>query len=591
MIRLVLVMLHSGRSAERVPLGAGCLASALRSDPRTSGKVEVLILEEDATIDPRKFCDTLLALKPDAAGFSLYAWNRKTASAVARIMGKAEPGIVRIAGGPDAAALDRFAAGGQRQDFDVVIPGEGEEGIILAMTGILEGKELLRLQPAVSRDRLTGFPSSPWLDGTLDPAAYDGCVLWELARGCSYACAYCYESRGARSVRTISDERAEAELSLFVSRGVTQIYVLDPTFNLDAARAKRLLALFRKIAPDIHYHLELRAELVDKAQAALLGSLNCSLQIGLQSVTPAALAAVNRSLEPGKFASRLRLLDEHGVSYGLDLIYALPRDSLEGFKKSLDYALDLSPNNLDVFPLAILPGTELALRAEEYGMDFEPEPPYRVLATPEFPAPDIGRAAVLAGAVETLYNQGRAVGWFGQVCGALELRPSTLLAAWAARSAKPFSRHAPAATGRLKDTFPPRQSRPESAPPNSRGRPQRPGMMAIFDFLQAQFESRGKSHLWPAVSGILRFHEAWALAMTEGLSSTLELAYDPDYLLGPLALDLEVFVARISPSNTAIAVGAGSRGIEVRKIRTSPGMKSSTGGKSSPGKGFRTGSS
>ena len=55
--------------------------------------------------------------------------------------------------------------------------------------------------------------SSPYLDGTLDPAEYGG-ALWELARGCPFKCSYCYESKGEKKIQYFPMERIEKELEL-----------------------------------------------------------------------------------------------------------------------------------------------------------------------------------------------------------------------------------------------------------------------------------------------------------------------------------------------------------------------------------------
>ena len=40
--------------------------------------------------------------------------------------------------------------------------------------------------------------TSPYLSGVLNPQDYQGGALWELARGCPFKCAYCYESKGEK---------------------------------------------------------------------------------------------------------------------------------------------------------------------------------------------------------------------------------------------------------------------------------------------------------------------------------------------------------------------------------------------------------
>ncbi|HBT84210.1 MAG TPA: B12-binding domain-containing radical SAM protein, partial [Desulfuromonas sp.] len=203
--------------------------------------------------------------------------------------------------------------------------------------------------------------------------------------------------------------------------------VLDSTFNQDGARAKRLLRRLKEKAPRVHCHFEIRHELLDAEQVRLFAALPCSLQIGLQSASPSVLRQVGRTLDRDTFRSKVGLLNAAGVTFGFDLIAGLPGDSLTEFRASLDFALALYPNQLDIFPLAVLPGTALAARAAELQLRHLPNPPYTLLATPTFPEEDLATARRLATACDIFYSRGRAVAWFNAIVAALNLTPAALL--------------------------------------------------------------------------------------------------------------------------------------------------------------------
>jgi Coproporphyrinogen III oxidase and related Fe-S oxidoreductases len=114
-------------------------------------------------------------------------------------------------------------------------------------------------------------------------------------------------------VRRFSLERIEAELKLFVRRGVTQVFVLDSTFNQDIKRAKTILKMIRRIAPDIHFHFEVRSEFIDPEMAQLFADIVCSLQIGLQSADPDVLKQVGRNFRRDDFSRKISLLNESGA--------------------------------------------------------------------------------------------------------------------------------------------------------------------------------------------------------------------------------------------------------------------------------------
>ena len=181
-------------------------------------------------------------------------------------------------------------------------------------------------------------------------------ALWELARGCPYSCAYCYESKGEKKVRTIPLGRLEKELERFVERGTERVFVLDPTYNASRDRALSLLRLIEKKAGEIHFNFEVRAELLDRELVDAFSRIPCSLQIGLQSTNPEALALVNRPVDLKQFSKKIMLLNDAGIVFGIDLMYGLPGDTLSSFRSSVDYAVSLYPEQPRDFPARRLAG-------------------------------------------------------------------------------------------------------------------------------------------------------------------------------------------------------------------------------------------
>jgi len=427
-VRLVLVALHLERGPRAVPLGPAMLASALRR--RFGGGLEVGILDLFLDGDPEACADRILASEPGYVGFSMYVWNRPLALAIARILKARAPGLVLFAGGSEATADFE----GVRADpaFSFVLPGEGEELIVAAMELLGQGvaPEALQalLRPGPVRDLAS--LSSPFLDGTLDPARYSG-QLWELSRGCPFTCDFCFESRGGAGTRRVPLARVEAELALFEAAQVSQVFVLDPTFNYNRKAAKDILRLIQRTAPGIHFFFEIRSEFLDRELARLFASVKCTLQIGLQSSSPSVLRNIGRTMDPEDFQEKILLLHQAGATYGFDLIYGLPGDDLAGFLASLDFALALAPNHLDLFLLSVLPGTRLRETAEGFGLAHETRDPYRVLGSPTFSPEDLARAGRVAHAADLFYNQGKAVPWFAMVLSALEEPPSAFFSAFA----------------------------------------------------------------------------------------------------------------------------------------------------------------
>jgi Radical SAM superfamily/B12 binding domain len=492
-MRLVLAAIHLEASPRAVPLGPAMLASALkRAHPEAvQTRVLDLFLKQSAA----DCADQILASNPDGVGFSLYVWNRALGREIAGILRARKPSLLLFAGGAEASAdpAGMLAEGW----LDLVLPGEGEEILVAVVGALLRGDPLeavrRTIRPGLVQD--LGSLPSPYLDGTLDPSAYTG-MLWELSRGCPFRCDFCFESRGTAGTRRVPMDRVKAELRHFEACSVSQVFVLDPTFNFDQRQAKAILRLIAAEAPAIHFFFELRSEFIDTELAELFASLRCTLQIGLQSADDAVLRRISRTIDPEDFEAKVLLLHEAGATYGFDLIYGLPGDTLTGFCASLDFTFSLAPNHVDIFPLSVLPGTRLQDTAPGLGLQHLPEVPYTVLASPTFSAADMAAAARLAAACDRMYNQGRAVPWFALVLEALPLSPSELFERFAAFQAD----HSEADTTALQVAF---------FDHCFHGRAEGPvaaDLVTYFGRSGALLEAPGEDHPAPAPSCLASFH-------------------------------------------------------------------------------------
>jgi radical SAM superfamily enzyme YgiQ (UPF0313 family) len=435
-VRVVLTAIHPSPSPQAVPLANAFLKAYLATDKELSATVSVTLCDFFLDRSAPECATAILAENPAAVGFSLYVWNRDLCLEVAAVLRRSKPGLTLFAGGPEATAAAEGILANSPLDF--IITGEGEVTFLEAMKGVMNGASLagtkgiatcstgsfinLPRKPVESLDLLP----SPYLGGFLDLSEPCG-VLWQLSRGCDFACDFCFDHQGGRGVRRFSLERLAEELKFFARHMVPQVFVLDSTFNHDVKRAKQILRLIKKIAPHIHFHFEVRSEFIDKEMARLFAQITCSLQVGLQSADPQVQRRVGRIFNPADFEEKIGFLNDAGAVFGFDLIYGLPGDSLEGFAASLDYALRLYPNHLDIFPLAVLPGTRLFARADDYGLVSLKVPPYTLLCSPTFTEAEMSVATGLANACNIFYSRGRAVAWFNAILIPLKCRSAAFI--------------------------------------------------------------------------------------------------------------------------------------------------------------------
>lgn len=435
-LKLILISIHIKESPQAMPLAASMLKAQLDSVPEIKSGLDTSIMDFYTGDTADNIAEIIIMKSPDIIGFSTYLWNRDLTEKICLIIRDKIPHTVLFAGGAEATALPEDLL--NSAPFDFIIKGEGELALTEVMIKLLKNESykdsagvFVKDKPSDSEKNqnpvmdLDTLPS-PFLAGVIDIEKYSG-VLWELSRGCPFKCSFCFESRGIAGVRQFSLERLQKELELFEAEKVNQVFVLDPTFNRDAKRAKQILRMIHKTAPLIHFTFEVRTEFLDAEMAELFAKINCSLQIGLQSAIPEVLANVNRKINPDKYVEKISLLNTAGVIFGLDLIYGLPGDNLEGFKHSLNYALNLQPNHIDIFPLAVLPGTALYDEAGSYKMNYLKNSPYTLISSPDFSEADMAEAESLKNACNIFYNTGGAAGWMFMVLETLDIEPADLL--------------------------------------------------------------------------------------------------------------------------------------------------------------------
>lgn len=507
------------------PMGALCIKAAIISDDILSRRCSCELHHFTLLDDPAETAASCAARSPEIVGCSIYLWNRPWFDAFVAALHERVPSIIIFAGGTEVTANGTAM---WNDAYSFMVLGEGEETVVRSLRQILNGEPVegegvitcnVGDTAPVHPQRLETLPS-PFLCKAVDLSRerWHG-VLWEMTRGCPFHCAFCFESKGRRSVRSYPFERIQEELELLVQEQVRNVFVLDPTFNLDKQRTTRILTLLAERAPlDMHFTFELRAELLDEDIADLFGQLCCSLQIGLQSSHQDTLAAINRRFDQELFSRKIKLLNERGIAFGLDLIIGLPGDTFERFRQSVDYAVSQKPSNIDIFQLALLPGTLIAEQAESLGIVHQEQSPYLVCSTPDLPPTCLQQALRLKEACDLFYTKGQACMWIHSACDGLDTTPSTLLLAFA----------------NWLDYKKNQGLDPEEADI----------YLLQETFLEAIFRKTGKTPLYPALRSYMELHQAICFLHDTGESPVIHLDYAPDDLAELDEIPLQRFAAR-----------------------------------------------
>mgnify|MGYP005852862365 CR=1 FL=1 len=159
--------------------------------------------------------------------------------------------------------------------------------------------------------------------------------------------------------RELDSYRARVDLrprTIFIGGGT-------PT-TLPPPTLARLLAACRQDArtgPDFEFTVEANPATVTPAIAETLAAGGVTrVSIGAQSFDPAELAILDRQHRPEQVAQTVATCREHGLTHiSLDLIFAIPGQTLAGWRANLRTALELDPEHLSCYGLTYEPGTPL----------------------------------------------------------------------------------------------------------------------------------------------------------------------------------------------------------------------------------------
>jgi radical SAM superfamily enzyme YgiQ (UPF0313 family) len=393
-----------------VPLAAAYLK--LFSEKKGLGDfydLEILPAAQANTLGDHALAEAIADRDPWMVGFTCYLWNIERTLWVARELKRQRPGVRIVLGGPEITADNAWVLG--TADYDFAVIGEGEQTFAQLLLGLLgddlppvsipglfipsagpgpryhPSREPARREPLADLNLL----GSPYLAGILD-VADEQMLLLETTRGCRYRCRFCYYWKSYDKTYSVADQTIRASLRLAAERGVREVFLLDPTLNQrkDFADLLRLLAqgnpggLFT-------YFGELRGEGVTEETARLLPEANFTeVEVGLQSVEPDAMTLMDRKNNLRSFERGVRAMMGQGIRVKVDLIIGLPGDTVASVRRGLHYLHDNGLcTDVQVFNLAVMPGTAFRADAAKLGLVYQPRPPYYVLSTPTLDRTDL----------------------------------------------------------------------------------------------------------------------------------------------------------------------------------------------------------
>ena len=360
--------------------------------------IQILPTREANECGDQALVEAILGRDPWLVGFTCYLWNIDRTLWIAARLKERRPDLRIVIGGPEVTADNDWVL--QTPAVDYAVIGEGEQtfaDLLLAL--VHEEAPPIPIDGLfVHRAGVAGVPlpafrkplpaldviSSPYLAGILD-AADEQMLLLETIRGCVFKCKFCYYPKSYDGLYFLSEEKIVANLQHAQMRGAREVVLLDPTLNQRKDFADFLRLLIRNNPRrQFTFFGELRAEGITPEIAKLLRQANFTeVEVGLQSIDPHAQELMDRKNNLRAVERGIRAMMAEGIEVKVDLIVGLPGDTTQSVRNGMAYLRDRGLySDVQVFNLAILPGTAFRQEARQLGLIYQPRPPYYALETP-----------------------------------------------------------------------------------------------------------------------------------------------------------------------------------------------------------------
>lgn len=329
--------------------------------------------------------EKILEGKPRILGLGVYIWNVEESTRLVAQLKVVAPELVIVLGGPEVS----FEIEEQRicTLADYVVTGWGEVSFANLVRQLMAGESPTAKVIAGVQAPLPAI-DSPYSEYTDEDVSRRHLYV-EASRGCPFKCEFCLSALD-KTAWPFPLETFLADLESLYARGARQFKFVDRTFNLKVDTSLAILDFFlEKItaAPDdppfVHFEL-IPDHLPDRLKEVIarFPAGTMQFEIGIQSFDPIVQARVSRRQKNDVAAANIAWLREHSDAHlHVDLIAGLPGENMASFADGFNRLVKLAPHEIQFGILKRLRGAPIARHTREYGLRFNPDPPYNILST------------------------------------------------------------------------------------------------------------------------------------------------------------------------------------------------------------------
>jgi anaerobic magnesium-protoporphyrin IX monomethyl ester cyclase len=338
-----------------------------------------------------KIPDYLREKRPGYIGMTCTSSTFLDSVRIVKMAKEIQPGIRSVFGGAHISALrekslkdypeiDFCVIGEGEQNLESLIKADGDSQALSQIPGLVyrdngdinftgfrkKGIDLDSL-PFPAYEKLQGYPHSYKLPIFNYPTTPN--TTCNSSRGCPYSCSYCDRSVFGRSFRFNSAEYLYEHMKYLKERfGIRHINFYDDQFTFNRKRVEDFCHKMLDNHLKMTFNCAVRAEHVDFELMKLMKRAGCwMMSLGIESGDPDLLAQHRQNSDLDMVAETIRNIKRAGIRTKGLLMMALPGESEESIRRSMDYVFSLPIDDFNLAKFTPFPGSPLYENIHEFG--------------------------------------------------------------------------------------------------------------------------------------------------------------------------------------------------------------------------------
>ncbi|GGS58938.1 B12-binding domain-containing radical SAM protein [Actinokineospora fastidiosa] len=372
-----------------LPLATGYLQAYASQDPEIAAECSFEIVSRNVESDRDAIAEELIGRDSDVYAVSCYLWNMGTTKWLLEELHRERPDARIILGGPQVMNHLAKYVPPERENI-VVCNGEGERTFYAYLKQVISGTMDLRAvqglsfwengqvvtTPKAERIKdLTEVPS-PFLTGVFKEREYSFAIL-ETNRGCPFNCGFCAWGAATNDkVYKFDDDRVKQDITWISENGFHSIFIADANWGIgprDVEFTEFIVACKEKNGLPYRVDVASAKNRPDRTaritQVFVDGGMVTSQTISLQSMDQDTLNQIQRSnIRLSAYITLQQTLRERGINSNVELIWPLPGETLQSYRKGIAELCRLSAEVIITYPQLLLHNTPIYEQRDVFGV-------------------------------------------------------------------------------------------------------------------------------------------------------------------------------------------------------------------------------